>query len=131
MKGITPPPFLDRHGVKPGEVVYVCPTVTCRQPHETREAYLAHWDTVHRQLDQPRTEPAMASRPVGLVLSLSEREAEDMIRYPELTATFVDMIRHRLNEIAAQMDGTPGEYIDLRVVAERQILIEETANAQG
>lgn len=60
MKGITPPPFLDRHGVKPGEVVYVCPTVTCRQPHETREEYLAHWDTVHRQLPEPR-QPAPAT----------------------------------------------------------------------
>lgn len=133
MKGITPPPFLDRHGVKPGEVVYVCPTVTCRQPHETREEYLAHWDTVHRQLDRPRPTdtPGVATRVAGYVAHLSAEQAENLIRWPELLASLVDQIRFGLDQQAEKMNGTPGEFIEVRVIAERVVVIEEVVDAQG
>lgn len=58
-------------------------------------------------------------------LSLSQQQAENLLLYPELLARTVDMLRDALAHRVSQMNGEPGEFIEIRIFAERIVLLPE------
>jgi hypothetical protein len=62
---------------------------------------------------------------VGQAVRLSREQAENLIRYPELLARTIDMLRAQLDYRIDRLTGTSGEFIDVMILAETVILTDE------
>lgn len=67
----------------------------------------------------------MSEHVAAQTIEMTQQQAEMLTRYPELLARTITMLQQAVDQQIATLDGRPGEFIFVRISAERQFWTEE------